>query len=170
MAYLDERELDIHFIESLATVYSTQAGICFVLYGGLVYQERAFSGPRFRFPYGVDMSAAVFLPQPEHPSDELIITEGTADALAAAQEGYRSVAMLGSLVPQRRFDLVKSLVRSVRRTIYIPDNDAPGYAAADRLLRNLGCPVQLGLLPYGVKDLCELPREKRKAWLRHEVG
>lgn len=171
--WLDSAKLywRLHYIDSrlpstVQTVYPTAHGICWVLYGGMGYQERLTSNPtnRFSFPAGVDVSGMLYLPDPESKAEELVIVEGTTDALAIHLAGYRAVSSLGTMLTAQRAKLLQSLVRDTRRVFYIPDNDSPGLHAINRYIRE-GIGIQVRYLPKGCKDMCDLTREEREVFL-----
>lgn len=168
LKYWDQHYIDVTSLSHISTVYPTRRGICWVLYGGLGYQERlTITGvtQRFIFPLGVDVSGMVYMPNPENANEELIITEGTTDALAVEQVGFRAVSILGTMLTTQRVRLLQSLVRNSQRVFYIPDNDGPGLSAINRLIR-AGLPVKVRYLPDTAKDLCNMVPAARATYLR----
>ena len=150
------------------TVYPTYRGICFVLYGGLGYQERVFDGDlRWLYPVNVDVSGMLYVPTigDEEENEELFVVEGTTDAMAINQSGHRSAAILGTMLTSARAKLLKELIYDPKQVYYIPDNDEPGLAMVDRLVC-FGLPVKIRYLPTGIKDICELYRQARQMFLR----
>ncbi len=64
-----------------------------------------------------------------HP--EVVVTEGTIDALSAATAGYRSIAVLSASYPDRA--VAHALSRLPDPLVLAFDQDAAGQAAAERL-------------------------------------
>lgn len=96
---------------------------------------------------------------------ELVIVEGTFDALAASylsseetQEQYHFVAMGGSALTQGQVELLKS--HSVTEVILLIDNDKAGekYQSSVRKLTQYGINTSIARIPEGVraKDIDEL--------------
>jgi len=155
----------------MPTCYPTNRGICYILFGGLGYQERIFTGRRFYYPYGVDVAPMLYVPIDYTlyiPRPELIIVEGTTDALAVHQSGYDSVSLLGTALTYGRMELLHVLARGHQRLYFIPDSDEPGLSVLDYLLQG-GLPVKVRYLSPGVKDMCDLSIRERKIFLDNAV-
>lgn len=168
--YLDEREIDAWTISESSSCYFTERGICFLLHGeSLGYQERITdpdSTHRFMYPSGIKLGGLLFKPDKVSDSDVLFIVEGTADALAIIQEGFNAVSILGSNLTREKVKSLKTLIADYERTYYIPDNDAPGMHAVYLFIKH-GLSVNVRFLPFEFKDICEMPRERRKYFLDH---
>ena len=88
----------------------------------------------------------------------LVVTEGVADGLVAAQAGFATAAVLGSQYPDRR--VVDAVAATMERSpalrdgmvVVIFDGDDAGHAGRDRLVALLaerGVPVQAVTPPEG---------------------
>lgn len=84
-------------------------------------------------------------PKVEHP--EVLITEGSIDALSAASAGYRAVAVLSAGYPDRT--VAHALSRLPHPLVIAFDPDDAGRHGADRLAHLLGAELR----PAAVLDL-----------------
>lgn len=163
--YFTSHSLEPQYVRSIDTLYPTRQGICFVLHGALAYQERVFNDTRrYIYPANAGMAKAVYMPQPDHEGKELILVEGSADALAINQLGLRSVSYLGTWIPTERLNVLAGLVRDVNKVYVIPDSDAAGQHGLQQILRAIPW-ARVLQLPIGIKDVCELTKEQLKLFL-----
>ena len=165
--YLRKHGLKESYVNSLSTCYPTKHGICFVLTGKLLFQERRCDGimPAVNNPHGVTRDGAIYMPEPDNPFDELVIVEGPADAIAVSQEGYRSVALLGANPDNKALAYISTgLVRSPNKTFFIPDNDKPGLSLIVPVVREMPR-VRILILPTPFKDICDMPQSMREQFL-----
>jgi DNA primase len=87
-------------------------------------------GPRYRYPKGFPLRSAVFNLHRVDPRREVIVTEGSIDAMRVWQAGYTNVvALLGSGV----FDQQLAALRSLRVVTFF-DRDPAGEAATRRMV------------------------------------
>lgn len=163
--YFTGRELTPGYLKSLSTIYPTRRGICFVLHGAMGFQERVFNDPRrYVYPTGAGMASAVFMPEPDHIGNELILVEGSCDALAIGQLGLRALSYLGTWIPEERLKTIAKEIRDPGKVLIIPDNDAPGQHGLRQLA--MAFPgARAIMLPWGVKDVCDLSHDQRRLLL-----
>ena len=167
LEYLATRGISLPFVEKVHTMYPTEMGICFMLEGGVCFQERITSPQRlcrrFRSQYGSEMGGCVYSPGvvSVFQCPLLVVTEGTADALVIEQEGLRAISLLGTSLTKEKLHLVRQYPSE--RLYYIPDNDVPGLYAANEIIRELGAEVYLVPLEY--KDAAAVPMVRRAQWL-----
>ena len=170
--YLTIRGISIHTALNCPNVYPTANGLCFMLYGpGLAYQERLMRGiKRFNNPIHLALGKYVFYAgEPYFSNSPLFVTEGVTDALAVWQEGYTSVALLGTAVTVERAELILRLGIG-KRTLVIPDNDAAGYSFLASINNYLAVwHAGVRYLPSKYKDFCEMPVEFRAEWLKRAI-
>lgn len=157
------------------SAYLTTDGVCFLLTGCLGYQVRVTlpgALTRFLFPGGVPLRSALYVPTVTRLwGQELVIVEGTTDALAVAQLGYRTVSLLGSSVTPEKIAGIKGLMAEVPGTTpyIIPDNDLPGIGVVEKLCDG-GIYPRLLYLPSYAKDICELGVVERLEFLEKGIG
>lgn len=173
IAYLESHRINPQFLLHYSA-YLTEDGVCFVLAGCLGYQLRITTpglSTRFLFPAGVPLKSALYVPDATRLAGrELIIVEGTTDALAIAQTGYRTVSLLGSNVTIEKVAALKGLLAEVPNSILymIPDNDLPGHVAAAKLC-SLGLTPRIHYLPTYAKDICDLDVTYRETFLERRI-
>lgn len=147
-AFYDAPSLLIPYLDAEGRLLSVQSR----------YLGQAEGVPRFRFPRG--SNCPVFnLPVLSRLTgdDELLITEGVSDCLAALSSGRKAIA-IGSATLLRDQDLISALTPHFAHWsgplgIY-PDQDAAGEALYHQLLRlsiGLGRPLLRHPLPPSIK-------------------
>lgn len=121
-------------------------------------QARCLRGgavPRFQFPRG---SHPMFFNLPQlmdlAPGDDLFITEGVTDCLAALSAGCKAIAIpSATLLKAEDIQLLKRYSGSV--TLHMaPDNDAPGQDLF-RQMHDAFPAIVRHALPHGCKDIAE---------------
>lgn len=178
--YLKSRGIESSKISEYSAYYC-EDGICYILYGAFGYQVRVTNdtqqsarrgaGLRFLFPSGVSLRSALYAPaRTRFSGKELIVVEGTTDALAVAQLGYRTVSLLGSSVTPEKVAAIKGLLTEMEDSILymIPDNDLPGQKAAEKLCEG-GLYPRLLYLPSYAKDICDLDIVYRHEFLQERI-
>jgi DNA primase len=86
-------------------------------------------GPRYRYPKGFPLRSAIFNLHRVDPTQEVVLTEGSIDAMKVWQAGYHNVvAMLGSGIFDPQLEALRSL-----RVVTFFDRDPAGEAATRRM-------------------------------------
>jgi hypothetical protein len=77
-----------------------------------------------------------------------VVVEGFFDAIHLWQHGYQGVAMLGTYPSKMQ---VEKMVRFFGEIVILPDGDAAGYEAADRVMQALKgrVPTRIAKVPHG---------------------
>lgn len=169
--YLEHHGITQFTITHCSNTYFTRDGICFILYGpGLAYQERLMGGyGRFYNPAGLALGKYVFFSGNFYMASHVFVVEGVADALAIWQEGYESIALLGTMLTPDRVNLILKLGK-YKKVLFIPDNDNAGIGCVANISNYL--PLWRGnirYLPAMYKDFCDMPVEFRADWLKRAI-
>jgi DNA primase len=102
-------------------------------------------GPRYLYPKGFPLRSALFHLHEVDPREEVIVVEGSVDAMKVWQAGHRNVvALLGSGV----FDDQLAALRPLRIVAFV-DRDHAGAAALRRLIRYHSRVFRVALYPRG---------------------
>lgn len=108
-----------------------------------------------------------------HPSDStheyVVLVEGPMDALAAAECGYTSIALMGNTPNDAVLTHVREVAKPYRGIIVLSDVDA--ISEAVEVTHRLWTAGSIAVLRpiNGYKDLAEVPYEKRQAIIEDPV-
>ncbi len=114
--------------------------------------------PKYRYDAGFEKSACLFGLWKLPPMSQLILVEGTLDAVWLQAAGHPGVAILGSSLSAAQVHLLQ--LRNVKNVVMCLDNDAAGKEATMRaaaLLRSSGFWVFRCKLPARFKDIQDVP-------------
>lgn len=129
------------------------------------YQARAMDNNPKRYDSpSAPRGDAVIVCYPQTASrDPLVLVEGPMDALAAAECGYASIALMGNTPNDAVLVHVREIAAGYGGIIVLSDVDAVGEAV--EVTRRLWTAGNLATLRTirGYKDLAEVPLEKRTA-------
>jgi len=139
--------------------------------GHVYWQARAVSSNvhlRYQSPKGPRHGALIrVLSFPAHkPTREVVIVEGPMDALAAAQCGADSIALMGMAPGDQAIEHLIKLVAK-RSVLIVLDNEPEAQSAAGKIamaLASAGSKAHVDKLRY-VKDLAAMNFITRSAWL-----
>lgn len=180
--YLEGRNLDVSIAEENGWYPSREAGdihlrvvIPAVTHkeGHVYWQARAVNAEverRYQSPYGPRHDAFVAVTPVEDKRHDLgVIVEGPMDALAAAGEGFVSVAVMGIDPPASTVnEVAKFLKRSdLRKTYVLFDRESEAQSKAAVLaviLASYGVRAKVASLPQ--KDLAAMSTNERTNFLR----
>tara|TARA_R110000824_G_scaffold102002_3_gene242102 strand:+ start:6328 stop:7233 length:906 start_codon:yes stop_codon:yes gene_type:complete len=111
--------------------------------------------PRYLYSTGFPKRKMLFNLNNAKIYDEVIIVEGSLDAMKIHQAGYPNVvATLGAIVTDTQMQLIKNYFDCI---IIIPDNDDAGRAMKDAIIeRARGKEFYLAECPDGFKDAADL--------------
>jgi hypothetical protein len=138
---------------------------------GLVHppkQPCRFGGrPRWMVEDGFPRGRHLFgLPQAQaSPSPSLLVVEGVADVLRAAEAGAPAVSTMGNVLSREQ---AQKLADSGRRIVLVPDEDDGGRTRLPtslKRLKELGAAFSVLRLPPGHKDLGEVAVDDARRWL-----
>lgn len=110
---------------------------------GLVYRSIDGSEPKYKYPWGIDVTQLLFNHEP-YVVNDLWVTEGAADAMAVWESGVLGehdavVAMYGSDLKMAQVDLIRR--REPERVVFCTDMDNAGmqaYVRGSVLLKQAG--------------------------------
>jgi 5S rRNA maturation endonuclease (ribonuclease M5) len=120
--------------------------------------ESKEDGPKYKYPFGVDVSHLLF-GYHEADSDDVMIVEGATDAIAAWEVGEAPLALYGSRISWHQRKLI---YKYAPRTIWVAtDQDREGHRLAEDL-KMVFPTIDVRRLRWdGVKDLASIPRDLR---------
>lgn len=102
-------------------------------------------GPRYRYPKGFPLRSAIFNLHRIDPTLEVVVTEGSIDAMRVWQAGHQNViALLGSGVFDQQLAALSSL-----RIVTFFDRDAAGEAATRRMVARHSRLFRIARYPSG---------------------
>ena len=111
--------------------------------------------PRYLYSTGFPKRNILFNLNNAKVYDEVIIVEGSLDAMKIHQAGYPNVvATLGAIITDTQMQLVKNYFDYIT---VIPDNDDAGRAMKDAIMvRARGKEIYLAECPENFKDAADL--------------
>jgi len=111
--------------------------------------------PRYLYSTGFPKRNILFNLNNAKVYDDVIIVEGSLDALKVHQSGYPNVvATLGAIITDNQIQLVKNYFDCIT---VIPDNDDAGTAMKDAIMESVrGKEMYLAECPEGFKDAADL--------------
>ncbi len=111
--------------------------------------------PRYLYSTGFPKSKILYNLCNAKSFDEVIVVEGSLDAMKVHQAGYPNVvATLGAIITEDQMELLKNYFDGI--TI-IPDNDDAGRAMKDAIMvRARGKEIYLAECPENFKDAADL--------------
>lgn len=128
------------------------------------YQARAMDNnpKRYDSPSAPRGDALVLcFPNNRLSNEYLVLVEGPMDALAAAECGYTSIALMGNTPGDAVLSHVREVAKPYRGVIVLSDIDATGEAVeVTHRLWTSGCLATLRTIK-GYKDLAEVPLAER---------
>lgn len=174
LAYLDSHHVCQDIQQVVENIYPTVIGICFLLDGPFNFQIRMTEPNaihRFYTPPSSPIRQNLFIPKigkeylNQGWQNVVVVVEGTTDALAVAQHGVQSVAMLGAIPTQEKFNLLEERFPCSRwKRVLVPDSDVAGASLVGKFLEYL-VPVVVVHLPDTVKDFCDLTIKEQVSFL-----
>lgn len=169
--YWEGHGISWYFAQYLYNVYPSARGIVFCLSGGGGWQLRVTKpGETHRFDSSVGESrSAIFVPHVKISDDtgrfRVFVCEGPADAVAIREQGYCSVATLGSAITPERVQAIQHVFGD-SLMYYVMDRDRAGWSGYSRFQSFVGGCAKPARLPGSVKDFCEVGGDERAALLR----
>lgn len=164
--YWKQHHIDINSVNLEKTVYPTERGICFTMWGAVCFQERITLSNwpmRFWSPAGAPLGKVLYAPHiPTVIDTTVFVVEGLTDALAVHQSGYKAVALVGAKVSEQQLAMLKTLLVT-KRLILIPDNDEAGEQCTKMLVKEL--PIAVRYLPSQYKDVSDIDISFRNSFL-----
>jgi DNA primase len=111
--------------------------------------------PRYLYNKGFKRADVLFNIQNAKPFSEVIVVEGSVDAMKVHESGYPNVvATLGSQVSEKQVKMLKSYFDKI---IVFSDRDEAGFAMRDAILRSCcGKDISVAEIPADHKDPAEL--------------
>jgi|TARA_B100001964_G_scaffold61764_1_gene70127 5S rRNA maturation endonuclease (ribonuclease M5) len=115
--------------------------------------------PRYLYSTGFPKRNILFNLNNAKIYDEVIIVEGSLDAMKIHQAGYPNVvATLGAIITDNQMKLIKNYFDYIT---VIPDNDDAGRAMKDAIMEGVrGKETYLAECPEGFKDAADLNSEQ----------
>lgn len=117
-------------VESDRVTYPLRSSTGRVL--GVVYRDLNGSGPKYKYPKGVDMGRLLFNYTTEHRRAVLLV-EGAVDAIACWNAGVEAFAIYGARLSEHQVALIDQIDPDVIYTAF--DNDTAGRSAAFQVQR-----------------------------------
>ena len=158
-----ERGFDIETLEHFEVGYSSvkqrlvipARDQFFNLVGLIGRATRNDQIPRYLYSTGFPKRKMLFNLHNAKVYDEVIIVEGSLDAMKVHQAGYPNVvATLGAIITDTQMQLVKNYFDCIT---VIPDNDDAGCAMKDAIMEGArGKETYLAECPEGFKDAADL--------------
>lgn len=125
---------------------------------GVVRRSLLDTGPKYLYPYGVDISTLLF-DLHRNESDTVILVEGATDAIAVREAGFEAMAIYGSRLSRRQAELLRAY--SPNRIIAAFDQDRAGDSAYEGVREQFGVTVERARWDT-YKDLSEAPLPTRR--------
>lgn len=139
-------------------------------YFGCIKRSVTDVTPKYVYPKNFQKSALVYAPSVIKIKDKgiEIWTEGSLDALKAAQHGYYAKAILGCSISKRQLAMLEE---SPREIVLALDNDQAGWKGLDELLSATSrFDISILRFPQGIKDLGELSEEQLDYALKNRIN
>tara|TARA_B100000902_G_scaffold379954_1_gene414818 strand:- start:175 stop:1140 length:966 start_codon:yes stop_codon:yes gene_type:complete len=125
--------------------------------------------PRYLYSTGFTKSRVLFNLNNAKAHSEVIVVEGSLDAIKIHQAGFPNVvATLGAAVTEDQMMLLSKNFDSI---IIIPDNDSAGYAMADDIISsNRGMEIHVGVVDPDFKDAGDLNSDQIKQTINNKIN